>query len=148
MKIMEKQTSSHNHPILRRIATILVVLVILAAARLLLGSRQMMYLSATDIDHMDVTISPSGTTVTAVGDDSAAAVNILSQTVCYYPQQEEVAGQSVSLDIYMHDGTIMTVTACGNHFTIDGKSYKARLSDGEALEDWAQALAEKQGSQS
>lgn len=145
---MEKQTSSNNHPILRRIATILIVLVILAAARLLLGSRQMMYLSATDIDHMEVTMTPQGTTVTAVGDDSAAAVNILSQTVCYYPQAEEVTGQSVSLEIYMHDGTTMTVTACGDHFTIDGKSYKTRLSDEEALAEWAQALAEKQGSQS
>lgn len=42
----------------------------------------------------------------------------------------------------------MTVTACGDHFTIDGKGYRTRLSDGEALAAWAQALAEKQEVQS
>lgn len=130
-------------PLLRRLLTIGAVLVCLVIARLLLGTQQMMYLSAVDIHHIDVTITPPGTTLTASGDDAAEAVKILNQTVCYYPQ-EEVAGQAVSLTIYMHNGTTMTVSSCGDHFSIDGKGYKTRLSDGDTLAQWAQALAEKQ----
>ena len=145
---MEKQTFFQSHPLLRRILTILVVLLVLAVARLLLGSRQMMYLSALDVDHIDVSITPPGTVATAVYDDAAQAVNILNQMVCYYPQSEKVAGESVTLTIYKHDGTTMTVVSCGSHITIDGKGHKTRLSDGEALSAWAQALVDKQASQS
>lgn len=141
---MDKQVPNRTRIILRRLLTVAVVLLCLAAARRLLGTRQMMYLSAVDIHHIEVTMTPPGTTLTASGDDAAEAVKILSKTVCYHPQQEEVAGQTVALTIHKHDGTTMTVTACGDHFTIDGKGYKTRLSDGEKLAQWAQALAEKQ----
>lgn len=144
---MDNKNGKSLSPLLRRLLTIGAVLVCLVIARLLLGTQQMMYLSAVDIHHIDVTITPPGTTLTASGDDAAEAVKILNKTVCYYPQ-EEVAGQAVNLTIYMHDGTTMTVTGCGDHFTIDGKGYKTRLSDGEKLAQWAQALAEKQGLQS
>ena len=142
------KSSSRFSAILRRLVTILVVLAVLAGVRLLLGTRQMMDLSAKDIDHIEVTVTPPGTTLTAVGDDSAEAVKVLNQVVCYYPRQEAVAGQSVTLVIYMHDATTMTVTACGDQYTIDGKGYKTRTADGDALSAWAQALAEKQNLQS
>lgn len=145
---MDKQTPARINPILRRILTVVAVLIILALARLLLGSQEMMYLSSLDIDHIEVTVNPDGIVMTAAGDDAAAAVKVLNKTVCYYPQSEEVAGQSVSLNIYMLNDTLMTVTACGDHYTIDGKGYKTRFSDGEALLQWAQDLAEKQGIQS
>lgn len=145
---MDKQTPTRINPILRRILTVVAVLIILALARLLLGSQEMMYLSSLDIDHIEVTVNPDGIVMTAAGDDAAAAVKVLNKTVCYYPQSEEVAGQSVSLNIYMLNDTLMTVTACGDHYTIDGKGYKTRFSDGEALLQWAQDLAEKQGIQS
>lgn len=145
---MDKQESNRSHPIARKILTVVVVLLVLAAARLLLGSKEMMYLSATDVDHIEATVLPDNISVTAVGDDSAAAVKILNRTVCHYPQAEKEAGQSVTLTLYMHDGTTMTVTACGSHFEIDGKGYKARSSDGEALVEWAKALSEKTEAQS
>nr|WP_317400991.1 hypothetical protein [uncultured Gemmiger sp.] len=147
---MENQTvkNSRYARILRRLGAGILILLCLGGIRILLGSRQMMYLSATDIDHIDVTITPPGTTLTSVGDDSAEAVKILSQTVCYFPRSESVAGQAVTLTIYKHNGTTMTVTSCGNHCTIDGKAYRVRSSDGEALAQWALSLAEKQNVQS
>lgn len=147
---MENQPAHQprEHRVLKRIAVVLVALAFLAGIRLFLGTRQMMYLSALDIARIEVTITPPGTTLTATGDDAAEAVKVLNQTVCYTPQKEDVAGQAVTLTIYNHDGTTMTVTACGDHFTIDGKGYRTRLSDGEALAAWAQALAEKQEVQS
>lgn len=145
---MEKKTSKGPSPLLRRLLTIGAIILFFVLARLLLGTQQMMYLSALDIDHIDVTVTPTGTTMTASGDDAAEAVKVLNKTVCYYPQQQEVTGQAVTLIIYMHDGSTMTVIGCGDHFTIDGKGYKTRLSDGEKLDQWAQALAEKQGLQS
>lgn len=145
---MDKQLPNRTHLILRRILTVVVVLALLVAVRLVLGSKEMMYLSARDIDHIEVTVNPDGLALSAYGDDAAVGVKVLNKTVCYYPQAEEVAGQSVSLDIYMNDGTMMTVVSCGNHCTIDGKGYKTRSADGEALVQWAQALAEKQSTQS
>lgn len=146
---MENQAVKHPRSrILQRLGTIVLVLLCLAGIRMLLGSRQMMYLSAKDIDHIEVTITPPGTTLTSVGDDSAEAVKILSQTVCYFPRSENVTGQSVTLTIYKHDGTTMTVTSCGDHCTIDGKAYWVRASDGEALAQWALSLSEKQSHQS
>ena len=143
---MENQsaTPSRRSRIWQRIAAVLVVLACLAGIRLLMGTRQMMYLSARDIARIEVAITPPGTTLTATGDDAAEAVKILSKTVCYTQQKEEVAGQAVTLTIYKHDGTAMMVISCGDHVTIDGKGYRARLSDGEALAAWAQALADKQ----
>lgn len=141
---MEQKNKKSLPPVLSRILTVVVILVVFVLARLLLGSQEMMYLSAKDIDHIDVTVNPGGIALTSTGDDSAEAVKILNKTVCYYPQQEDVAGQAVTLTIYMHDETTITVTACGNHFIIDGKGYKTRMSDGEKLDQWAQALAEKQ----
>lgn len=144
---MDKKTRKPLSPLLRRLLTVAAVIICFVLIRMVLGTQQMMYLSAVDIDHIDVTITPPGTTLTASGDDAAEAVKVLNKTVCYYPQ-EEVAGQAVTLTIYMHDGSTMTVTGCGDHFTIDGKGYKTRPSDGEKLVQWAQALAEKQGLQS
>ena len=140
---MDKQTPKRFPKIFQRLLILAAVLLCLAGLRLLLGTRQMMYLSAVDIHHMEVTVTPPGTTMTASGDDAAEGVKILNKTVCYYPQQEEVAGQAVALTIYRHDGTTMTVTACGDHFTIGGKGYKTRSADGETLAAWAEALAEK-----
>lgn len=147
---MEKQTSGRfrGKVILRRVITILVVLAILAGVRLLMGTRQLMYLSARDIARIEVNINPPGTALTATGDDAAEAVKVLNRTVCYLSQQEEVSGQAVALTIYKHDGTTMSVLSCGDSLTIDGHTYRARLSDGEKLSDWAQALAEKQEIQS
>ncbi len=147
---MENQTaaSARGRRVLQRIIAVVVVLACLAGVRLLLGTRQMMYLAARDIARIEVTITPPGTTLTATGDDTAEAVKVLSKTVCYAPQKDEVAGQTVALTIYKHDGTTMAVTSCGDFLTIDGKWYRARLSDGEKLSDWAQALAEKQNIQS
>lgn len=147
---MEKPTSGRSRGglILRRLIAVLVVLAILAGIRLFMGTRQMMYLSARDIARIEVSITPPGTTLTATGDDAAEAVKVLNRTVCYLPQTEEVAGQAVVLTIHKHDGTTMTVTSCGDYLAIDGKGYHARLSDGEKLSDWAQALAEKQEVQS
>lgn len=141
---MDKQVPNRTRILLRVLLIAAAVLCFLTALRLLLGTRQMMYLSAVDIHHIEVTMTPPGTTLTASGDDAAEAVKILNKTVCYYPQQEEVAGQTVALTIHRHDGTTMTVTACGDHFTIDGKGYKTRLSDGEKVDQGARALAEKQ----
>ena len=145
---MDKQLPNRTHLILRRILTVVVVLALLVAVRLVLGSKEMMYLSARDIDHIEVTVNPDGLVLSAYGDAAAEGVKVLNKTICYYPQAEEVAGQSGALQIYMHDETTMTVVSCGDHCTIDGKGYKTRLADGEALVQWAQALAEKQGIQS
>lgn len=145
---MDKKMPNRTSVILRRILTVVVVLVVLAAVRLVLGSKEMMYLSAKDIDHIEVTVNPDGLALSAYGDDAAEGVKVLNKTICYYPQNEEMAGQAVTLQIYMHDETTMTVVSCGDHCTIDGKGYKTRAADGEALVQWAQALAEKQSTQS
>lgn len=145
---MDQNNKKSLPPVLSRILTVVAIIVVFVLARLLLGSQEMMYLSAKDIDHIDVAVNPDGIVLTSTGDDSAAAVKILNKTICYYPRQEEAAGQAVTLTIYMHDETTMTVTACGDYFNIDGKGYKTRLSDGEKLAEWAEALAEKQGIQS
>lgn len=147
---MENQTaaSSRRSRFLKRLAAVVLAILCLAGIRFLLGSRQMMYLSAKDIARIEVSITPPGSTCTATGDDSAAAVKILSRTVCYAARDEEVSGQTVALTIYKHDGTTMTVTACGDRCTIDGKTYRIRLSDEEDLLQWAQALADVQNTQS
>lgn len=147
---MENQTaaSSRRSRFLQRLAAIVLAIVCLAGIRFLLGSRQMMYLSAKDISRIEVSITPPGSTCTATGDDSAAAVKILNQTVCYGARNENTSGQTVALTIYNHDDTTMNVTFCGNCCTIDGKSYRIRPSDEESLLQWAQTLADAQNTQS
>ena len=51
----------------------------------------------------------------------------------------------IQVSIYNHDGTTQQVVACGDYLEIDGKGYKMRLSDGEKIDAWADALAEAQG---
>lgn len=140
---MEKWKSA-----LRVALRLLLVLACVVGIRLLMGSRPLMYLSALDVERIEVSLTPPGTVLTAVGDDAAQAVTLLSKTVCYPPRDEVFSGQAVTLTIYKHDGSVMTVTACGDQFTMDGKGYRARLSDGESLAQWAQALAQKQDVQS
>ena len=109
-----------------------------------MGTRTMMYLYARDIDHIDVTVTPPGVTMTAVGDDSAAVVSLLSKAVTH-GRKEPVTGQTISLTIYNLDESVQQVNVCGDYLEVDGKGYKMRLSDGEAIAAWAKALAEKQG---
>ena len=82
--------------------------------------------------------------MTAVGDDSAAVVSFLSKAVTH-GRKEPVTGQTISLTIYNLDESVQQVNVCGEYLEVDGKGYKMRLSDGEAIAAWAQALAEKQG---
>ena len=121
---MENQQPKRKSLLLHRLAMAAVALVCLAAIKMLLGTRTMMYLYARDIDHIAVTVTPPGESLTATGDDVAGAV---------------------SLTIYNHDGTTQQVVACGDYLEIDGKGYKMRLSDGEKIDAWADALAEAQG---
>ena len=110
---MENQQPKRKSLLLHRLAMVAVALVCLAAIKMLLGTRTLMYLYARDIDHIAVTVTPPG--------------------------------QAVSLTIYNHDGTTQQVVACGDYLEIDGKGYKMRLSDGEKIDAWADALAEAQG---
>ena len=127
---MENQQPKRKSLLLHRLAMVAVALVCLAAIKMLLGTRTLMYLYARDIDHIA---------------DVAEVVSLLSKAVTHGRQNEAPAGQAVSLTIYNHDGTTQQVVACGDYLEIDGKGYKMRLSDGEKIDAWADALAEKQG---
>ena len=142
---MKNQQPKRKSLLLHRLAMVAVALVCLAAIKMLLGTRTLMYLYARDIDHIAVTVTPPGESLTATGDDVAEAVSLLSKAVTHGRQNEAPAGQAVSLTIYNHDGTTQQVVACGDYLEIDGKGYKMRLSDGEKIDAWADALAEKQG---
>lgn len=141
---MENQQPKRKSLLLHRLAMVAVALVCLAAIKMLLGTRTMMYLYARDIDHIAVTVTPPGESMTATGDDVAEVVSLLSKAVTH-GRSEAVAGEAVSLTIYNHDGTTQQVVACGDYLEIDGKGYKMRLSDGEKIDAWADALAEAQG---
>ena len=93
---MDQNNKKSLPPVLSRILTVVAIIVVFVLARLLLGSQEMMYLSAKDIDHIDVAVNPDGIVLTSTGDDSAAAVKILNKTICYYPRQEEAATISTS----------------------------------------------------
>ena len=82
--------------------------------------------------------------MTAAGEDTAAVVSLLSKAVTH-GRQEPVTGQAIALTIYYLDERVQQVNVCGDYLEVDGKGYKMRLSDGEAIEAWARALAEKQG---
>ena len=141
---MEKEKQKNSRTILKRALTVVIAVLCVFGIKTLMGTRTMMYLYARDIDHIDVTVTPPGVTMTAVGDDSAAVVSFLSKAVTH-GRKEPVTGQTISLTIYNLDESVQQVNVCGDYLEVDGKGYKMRLSDGEAIEAWARALAEKQG---
>lgn len=141
---MEKEKQKNSRTILKRALTIVIAVLCVFGIKTLMGTRTMMYLYARDIDHIDVTVTPPGVTMTAVGDDSAAVVSLLSKAVTH-GRKEPVTGQTISLTIYNLDESVQQVNVCGDYLEVDGKGYKMRLPDGEAIAAWAQALAEKQG---
>ena len=141
---MEKEKKNNSRTILKRALTVVIAVLCVFGIKTLMGTRTMMYLYARDIDHIDVTVTPPGVTMTAVGDDSAAVVSLLSKAVTH-GRKEPVTGQTISLTIYNLDESVQQVNVCGDYLEVDGKGYKMRLSDGEAIEAWARALAEKQG---
>ena len=134
---MEKEKKNNSRTILKRALTVVIAVLCVFGIKTLMGTRTMMYLYARDIDHIDVTM-------TAVGDDSAAVVSLLSKAVTH-GRKEPVTGQTISLTIYNLDESVQQVNVCGDYLEVDGKGYKMRLSDGEAIAAWAKALAEKQG---
>ena len=141
---MEKEKQKNSRTILKRALTVVIAVLCVFGIKTLMGTRTMMYLYARDIDHIDVTITPPGVTMTAVGDDSAAVVSLLSKAVTH-GRKEPVTGQTISLTIYNLDESVQQVNVCGDYLEVDGKGYKMRLPDGEAIAAWAKALAEKQG---
>lgn len=141
---MEKEKQKNSRTILKRALTVVIAVLCVFGIKTLMGTRTMMYLYARDIDHIDVTVTPPGVTMTAVGDDSAAVVSLLSKAVTH-GRKEPVTGQTISLTIYNLDESVQQVNVCGDYLEVDGKAYKMRLSDGEAIAAWAKALAEKQG---
>lgn len=141
---MEKEKKNNSRTILKRALTVVIAVLCVFGIKTLMGTRTMMYLYARDIDHIDVTVTPPGVTMTAVGDDSAAVVSLLSKAVTH-GRKEPVTGQTISLTIYNLDESVQQVNVCGDYLEVDGKGYKMRLPDGEAIAAWAQALAEKQG---
>ena len=141
---MEKEKQKNSRTILKRALTVVIAVLCVFGIKTLMGTRTMMYLYARDIDHIDVTVTPPGVTMTAVGDDSAAVVSLLSKAVTH-GRKEPVTGQTISLTIYNLDESVQQVNVCGDYLEVDGKGYKMCLSDGEAIAAWAQALAEKQG---
>mgnify|MGYP005769612587 FL=1 len=141
---MEKEKQKNSRTILKRALTVVIAVLCVFGIKTLMGTRTMMYLYARDIDHIDVTVTPPGVTMTAVGDDSAAVVSLLSKAVTH-GRKEPVTGQTISLTIYNLDESVQQVNVCGDYLEVDGKGYKMRLPDGEAIAAWAQALAEKQG---
>lgn len=141
---MEKEKKNNSRTILKRALTVVIAVLCVFGIKTLMGTRTMMYLYARDIDHIDVTVTPPGVTMTAVGDDSAAVVSFLSKAVTH-GRKEPVTGQTISLTIYNLDESVQQVNVCGDYLEVDGKGYKMRLPDGEAIAAWAKALAEKQG---
>ena len=141
---MEKEKQKNSRTILKRALTVVIAVLCVFGIKTLMGTRTMMYLYARDIDHIDVTVTPPGVTMTAVGDDSAAVVSLLSKAVTH-GRKEPVTGQTISLTIYNLDESVQQVNVCGDYLEVDGKGYKMRLSDGGAIAAWAKALAEKQG---
>ena len=141
---MEKEKQKNSRTILKRALTVVIAVLCVFGIKTLMGTRTMMYLYARDIDHIDVTVTPPGVTMTAVGDDSAAVVSLLSKAVTH-GRKEPVTGQTISLTIYNLDESVQQVNVCGDYLEVDGEGYKMRLSDGEAIAAWAKALAEKQG---
>ena len=141
---MEKEKQKNSRTILKRALTVVIAVLCVFGIKTLMGTRTMMYLYARDIDHIDVPVTPPGVTMTAVGDDSAAVVSLLSKAVTH-GRKEPVTGQTISLTIYNLDESVQQVNVCGDYLEVDGKGYKMRLPDGEAIAAWAQALAEKQG---
>lgn len=141
---MEKEKQNNSRTILKRALTVVIAVLCVFGIKTLMGTRTMMYLYARDIDHIDVTVTPPGVTMTAVGDDSAAVVSLLSKAVTH-GRKEPVTGQTISLTIYNLDESVQQVNVCGDYLEVDGKGYKMRLPDGEAIAAWAKALAEKQG---
>ena len=141
---MEKEKQKNSRTILKRALTVVIAVLCVFGIKTLMGTRTMMYLYARDIDHIDVTVTPPGVTMTAVGDDSAAVVSLLSKAVTH-GRKEPMTGQTISLTIYNLDESVQQVNVCGDYLEVDGKGYKMRLPDGEAIAAWAKALAEKQG---
>lgn len=141
---MEKEKQKNSRTILKRALTVVIAVLCVFGIKTLMGTRTMMYLYARDIDHIDVTVTPPGVTMTAVGDDSVAVVSLLSKAVTH-GRKEPVTGQTISLTIYNLDESVQQVNVCGDYLEVDGKGYKMRLADGEAIAAWAKALAEKQG---
>lgn len=142
---MDNQQPKRKKLWLHRLAMVAAALICLVAIKMLLGTRTMMYLYARDIDHIEVTITPPGETLTATGDDVAEVVSLLSKAVTHGRQKETPAGQAVSLTICNHDGTTQQVVVCGDYLAVDGRGYKMRTADGDKIAAWADALAASQG---
>lgn len=139
-----EQQNKKPHPLLKNILILLLIVAAFLGARFLLGTYTMMYLSANDIDHVEVVVSPEGGSAVSTGDDTAALVKLLRKVDVHYAQEEAVAGQAVSLTLFNHDGTQMQVVLSGSHVTIDGEGYKCGSKGSQKVADWANGLLEKQ----
>ena len=144
MENPQKTTARKPGKLIRRIGMVLVAVLCLFGIKMLMGTRTMMYLYARDIDHIEVAVTPPGATLTATGTDMSSAVTLLSNAVTY-GRKEPVAGQAISLTICNLDGSVQQVVVSGDYLEIDGRGYRMRLSDGEKIQAWAEALAEAQG---
>lgn len=141
---MAAEQTKKTHTLLRSLLLILLAVAVFLLARFLMGTYTMMHLSATDIDHVELVVSPNGMSATSTGDDTAALVNLLRKVSVYYAQDAAVAGQSTALTIFKHDGSQMQVVLCGDHLTMDGKGYKCDAEASQKVLDWANELLAKQ----
>ena len=64
---MEKEKKNNSRTILKRALTVAIAVLCVFGIKTLMGTRTMMYLYARDIDHIDVTVTPPGVTMTRSG---------------------------------------------------------------------------------
>lgn len=119
---------------------ILAVIVLAAISIKMTGRRPFKHLVETDIASASVSLSPPDKTIVIA--EFEELVNYLNDVVIYSKDNSytEYAGQGVTFNIVMSDGTQIDVMAYNPFFVMDGVGYKTKYEPCEALNAYANKL--------
>ena len=121
---------------------VLAVLLALAAGLLFWGRRPFRDLEAADITVASVTLMPPDVTLELDEAEIKTLAELLGDLRITWPDQSytEYAGQAVTFQLTMSDGTQTDVTAYSPFLIIDGTGYRTEHDPCEALNRYANEL--------
>lgn len=130
--------------LVQNLIAIALVVAAFLAVRALLGTRQLMYLTATSVDHVNVLTMDTGViTATTTGDDTAGLVKLLSKAVFHGAAQGEPAAPATHLQVCKKDGSQLDLVVCEGQITVDGSHHKIRTADSAAILAWSEEICSR-----
>ena len=108
------------------------------------GERPFADLKPSDVASASVRLLPPDRTLAV--EDTQRLVRLLNRVVIDRPdapESDSLAGQSVIISISLTDGSRREIVACNPYLAIDGGWYQAKYRPCEALNRYANELAER-----